>query len=244
MLGGDWLLVHWGSLLMMCDRRNFADHPFRVVWQYPVSATITRISLVAEHLVLSVSKTVTVTDDNNAAAVAGAASGTATSQRAAESGHGSNGAVPDPDPDSESEPAPAATYNVTAAEVLILRLDKPEIVDSFPLPYTSGPVVAAKYSQCQSDGSHYGGLSYTSTHCYLMCPRGVYVGKPFPPRICSTTLLGCFAPPLLKGRGDEATHQCRLGCGSRLLSLSADVRPPDDVIAFEGTCYGCSSQAS
>lgn len=53
-LGGDWLLVHWGSLLMMCDRRNFAEHPFRVVWQYPVSATITRISLVAEHLVLPV----------------------------------------------------------------------------------------------------------------------------------------------------------------------------------------------
>ena len=37
--------------------------------------------------------------------------------------------------------------------------------------------------------------------------------------------MGCFVPP---------THQRPLGCGSLLLSLSADVRSSDDVIACKG----------
>ena len=40
--------------------------------------------------------------------------------------------------------------------------------------------------------------------------------------------MGCFAP---LRREDEATQQ-RPRCGSRLLSLSADARSSDDVIAF------------
>jgi hypothetical protein len=35
-------------------------------------------------------------------------------------------------------------YDVMVSEVLILKLDTPDIVDSFRLPYTSGPVVSSK----------------------------------------------------------------------------------------------------
>ena len=44
-----------------------------------------------------------------------------------------------------------------------------------------------------------------------------------PPRICSTTHDRLLRPPE-KGLGPEATHQWPARCGSRLLSLSADVR--------------------
>ena len=128
--------------------------------------------------VLCVSKTIAVADDDNAAAVAAAAAAAAAAARPAGGTAVGTAFAADTERDHDGSGGGGkarGTYNVTAAEVLILRLDKPEIVDSFPLPYTSGPVVAAKYAQCQSDGSHYGGLSYTSTHCYLMCPRGVYV---------------------------------------------------------------------
>ena len=44
---------------------------------------------------------------------------------------------------------------------------------------------------------------------------------------------GLLRPPLDLSRGDEAPHQCPLGCGSRVRSLSADVRRSSaDVIAF------------
>ena len=46
---------------------------------------------------------------------------------------------------------------------------------------------------------------------------------------------GFVSPPLREGGGGEATPPATSRCGSLLLSLPADVRSLDDVIAFEGT---------
>ena len=58
-----------------------------------------------------------------------------------------------------------------------------------------------------------------------------YVGEPFRPRICSRTLMGSGGT-LIWGETKQP-HQRPLGCGGLRLSLSADVRALDDVIAFE-----------
>ena len=50
----------------------------------------------------------------------------------------------------------------------------------------------------------------------------------FLPRFCSRTLMDCVA---LLRRGGDAIHQCPLDAVA-LYSASADVRSPDDVIAF------------
>jgi len=58
-----------------------------------------------------------------------------------------------------------------------------------------------RYAQCQADATHFGGLSHTATHCYMLCPRGVFVlrvhGARFP-TICfrdgsHTCLIEVFA---------------------------------------------------
>ena len=56
-------------------------------------------------------------------------------------------------------------------------------------------------------------------------------GKSLLPRICSRTLMGCLAPFRSGGR---STPSATSRCGRLLLTLSADVRSSDDVIAFEG----------
>ena len=60
---------------------------------------------------------------------------------------------------------------------------------------------------------------------------------PCQPRIylLDRTQVGCFFPPLEGGGAKQLTSVCPLGRGSLLLSLSADERSLDDVIAFKGT---------
>ena len=59
---------------------------------------------------------------------------------------------------------------------------------------------------------------------------GTCVNRKPLPRICSRTLMGCVAP---LRRGGKATHQCPLGCSSRLTSASLG-----DVIACRRTQPG------
>ena len=76
---------------------------------------------------------------------------------------------------------------------------------------------------------------------YYGCPHGLGASlpdnsvTPVRPRICSTALMDCIVPPLDRRRGDDASNPSASSrCGSLLLSIAADVRSADDVIAFEG----------
>jgi len=63
--------------------------------------------------------------------------------------------------------------------------------------------------------------------------RASKMKTPSYPRSCPRALIGCFVPfkNFKKGWG-EAIHQGPLGAVACCLSLSADVRSADDVIAF------------
>ena len=62
---------------------------------------------------------------------------------------------------------------------------------------------------------------------------------PFPPRICSRTLVDCFVPVLrsFEGRG-EAAHQRPLDAAAWCYRFLLTCAPTDDAIAFEGNIDG------
>eukprot|EP00039_Didymoeca_costata_P011483 m.161493 g.161493 ORF g.161493 m.161493 type:complete len:960 (+) comp15188_c0_seq4:150-3029(+) len=155
LLGGDWLVINWGGTVIMCDRRNFAQHPFRVVWHYPVNENIQRISLVADQLVLCLSKTITVEEEPIV---------DKTRRWQLEPNFDTLSDVEEEGP----------KFDMTASEVLIFKIEKPEQTDAFRLPHLSGPVIRAPYAQCQAEGAYSGGATYNATHCFLLCPRRLY----------------------------------------------------------------------
>eukprot|EP00041_Stephanoeca_diplocostata_P028421 m.805161 g.805161 ORF g.805161 m.805161 type:complete len:248 (+) comp23371_c0_seq7:1289-2032(+) len=59
-----WIVVAWGSRLILCDRTQFAQQPFRVVHQFELSSMIRRVSFIANFIVVcSVTGTVSFPHD-------------------------------------------------------------------------------------------------------------------------------------------------------------------------------------
>ena len=49
---GDWLVIWCGPLVYCCDRRNFEDQPFRVLYTYRADSVVLRTSFLFRHLLV------------------------------------------------------------------------------------------------------------------------------------------------------------------------------------------------
>lgn len=180
-LGGEWLMIYWGKLLLLCDRRNFDQHPFRVVHQFSATTMIQRCSLIAEQIVLCVDTTVTTRDGVEVAGGRGHRQPvvTATEQGPGQgtSRHQQDDPAAPPTP-GRRHPARPALVDVVATEAQIMSSTL-TFDHGFPFPAAVGRVISAQYSQAQSlTASQVGGAKQNknnATHCHLLFPRSLFV---------------------------------------------------------------------
>eukprot|EP00041_Stephanoeca_diplocostata_P028422 m.805183 g.805183 ORF g.805183 m.805183 type:complete len:800 (+) comp23371_c0_seq9:1289-3688(+) len=186
-----WIVVAWGSRLILCDRTQFAQQPFRVVHQFELSSMIRRVSFIANFIVVcSVTGTVSFPHDA-------------------------------PDASAEVVPSagtvegPGSTRGgillTEAPEMHLLSPDGSERGERVVLPAAAGRVVAAPFSHAQLAGDAASGrnahgdgtwggaatggfisgsfvlgggggpteatnrITSIATHCFFLCPRHVYI---------------------------------------------------------------------
>lgn len=166
-IGGDWLIIYWGKLLLLCDRRNFEEHPFSVVHQFSARASIQRVSLIGQQITLFIDTTIqTAAEEDFEDDVSLNVSIMSHSTHTAREGSPTKRIT------SRSMYA-ERKVDVLGTEALILS-EFLQLESSFELPAGVGRAICAKYSQAQSLSSS-AGTQQSVTHCHILFPRSLFV---------------------------------------------------------------------